>query len=480
MGQVIFSVDLKEEKISFVNNCFHNLFTDISKIPYNFTDDQRFLEIIQKAKESIREGNLGRFFLEENGQTLLFDVDKMPNDILVFAGKKFNTQEHIKTEEIYTFLRLLTDNLPDMVWAKDIHGKYLFANKAICDNLLMAKDTDEPIGKNDVFFALREREKHKDKKNWHTFGELCFDSDEIVLQNLKPQRFEEYGNIKGKLLYLEVHKAPFFDDEGRLLGTVGSGRDITEEVLTKNKLKEKDQLLLQQSKMAAIGEMLQNIAHQWRQPLSSISSISTSVIVQQQVGALEDEHLLHSMENLNNNAQYLSKTIDDFRDFFRPNKEKTYFDFTEIEQKALSLVSSKLNKSHIDIVSDFEDMQIHNYKNEFIQVLINILNNAIDALSEIETEKKKMIFISAVKKDRNIIIKIKDTAGGIPDEIMGNIFEPYFTTKHKKQGTGIGLYMCEEIITKHMDGTISVKNKDFVFDNTNFQGAEFKIVLDNY
>ncbi len=125
-------------------------------------------------------------------------------------------------------LDLLSDNLPDMLWVKDTEGRYIFANKAICDNLLMAKDTSEPIGKGDVFFALRERETQPDNPHWHTFGELCFNSDEVVIQNNKAMRFEEYGNIKGKLTYLEVFKAPFYDADGNILGTVGAGRDITE------------------------------------------------------------------------------------------------------------------------------------------------------------------------------------------------------------------------------------------------------------
>jgi len=125
-------------------------------------------------------------------------------------------------------LRLLTQNLPDMLWVKDLNGKYLYANQAICDGLLMAKDTHEPIGKDDVFFALRERQKHKDKPNWHTFGELCFNSDQVVIDNNQPMKFEEYGNVKGKLLYLEVYKAPFYDKNGDIIGTVGAGRDITE------------------------------------------------------------------------------------------------------------------------------------------------------------------------------------------------------------------------------------------------------------
>ena len=125
-------------------------------------------------------------------------------------------------------LELLTLHLPDMLWVKDLNGVYMYANKAICDGLLMAKDTDEPIGKGDVFFALREREAHKDKADWHTFGELCFNSDQVVIDNDKAMKFEEYGNVKGELMYLEVYKAPFYNKDGKAIGTVGAGRDITE------------------------------------------------------------------------------------------------------------------------------------------------------------------------------------------------------------------------------------------------------------
>lgn len=125
-------------------------------------------------------------------------------------------------------LNLLTEHLPDMLWVKDLDGKYLYANQAICDGLLMAKDTTEPIGEGDVFFALRERELHKDKPQWHTFGELCFNSDVDVIEQDKAMKFEEYGNVKGKLMYLEVYKAPFYDKNGKIIGTVGAGRDITE------------------------------------------------------------------------------------------------------------------------------------------------------------------------------------------------------------------------------------------------------------
>jgi len=147
----------------------------------------------------------------------------------------------------HNILVTLTDNLPDMLWIKDLEGCYLFANKAICENLLMAKDTMEPIGKDDIFFAKREREKYPNDPTWHTFGELCADSDQVTIEKNQPIRFEEYGTVKGNMLYLEVHKAPFYNEEGDILGTVGSGRDITEMMMMKKKLEEQKKNLHHQA-----------------------------------------------------------------------------------------------------------------------------------------------------------------------------------------------------------------------------------------
>jgi len=149
-------------------------------------------------------------------------------------------------------LKNLTDNLPDMLWIKDLEGRYLFANRALCENLLMAKDTDEPIGKTDLFFAMREREKHAENPEWHTFGELCHDSDKITAEGNRPMRFEEWGNVRGKLLYLEVHKAPFYDENGKMLGVLGSGRDITDSVVMKKKLEEQKSKFEYQSRHDAL------------------------------------------------------------------------------------------------------------------------------------------------------------------------------------------------------------------------------------
>jgi PAS domain S-box-containing protein len=151
-------------------------------------------------------------------------------DITIFMQAVYEINDSkIKYENLYKMIRLMCDNSTDMIWAKDLNNKYLFANKAMCENLLNTIDTDEPVGKDDMFFAQRERDLHKDNPNWHTFGEICRDSDSIILKNRKPEQFDEYGNVKGKFLFLDVHKAPIFDENGNIIGVVGSGRDVTKE-----------------------------------------------------------------------------------------------------------------------------------------------------------------------------------------------------------------------------------------------------------
>jgi PAS domain S-box-containing protein len=141
-------------------------------------------------------------------------------------------EEVIKASEenyhkLYNLVRLMSDTMPDMIWAKDLEKKFIFVNKSLCDNLLIAKNTNEPIGKTDLYFAERERKAHTENPDWHTFGKLCMDSDTVTLEEMKEMQFDEFGNVKGKYLFLDVHKAPLHNVNGELIGVVGSARDIT-------------------------------------------------------------------------------------------------------------------------------------------------------------------------------------------------------------------------------------------------------------
>ncbi len=235
-------------------------------------------------------------------------------------------------------------------------------------------------------------------------------------------------------------------------------------------------ILAQQTKMAAMGEMLGNIAHQWRQPLSVITTVATGMKLQKEFNSLDDETFEKSIENITNSALYLSATIEDFRNFFRTDKNKTLFSTEKVFEKVFKLTQSQFKNHDIIFVKDIKDFEILGFENEFLQALINILNNARDALENIDSPK--VIFISAFKKDDVATIEITDNAGGIPEDIIDKICEPYFTTKHQSKGTGIGLYMTEEIIVKHMLGNLTIENVDVSYEEKVYKGAKIKIELD--
>ncbi len=242
------------------------------------------------------------------------------------------------------------------------------------------------------------------------------------------------------------------------------------------KSRQKDHILAHQSKMAAMGEMIGNIAHQWRQPLSVISTTSTGIKFQKELGLLKEEDIITSMDTITKSAKYLSSTIDDFRDFFKPTKEKTYFNIDDAINKALSIISHQYYNHSITIFKNIESISIYGFENELVQVLINILNNAKDALVA-QKQKDNLVFIDVNLENQNVVIKIKDNARGIPQDTLSRVFEPYFTTKDQSQGTGIGLYICEEVIKKHMNGSIYVNNTTYDYNQQTYTGAEFSILL---
>jgi len=239
----------------------------------------------------------------------------------------------------------------------------------------------------------------------------------------------------------------------------------------------KNKLLFQQSKMAAMGEMIGNIAHQWRQPLSLITSAASGIKVKKELNILKDKDYEESIDLIIQTSNYLSCTIDDFRYFFSPNKNKNTLSSIKLLKRVFKLLESEYKTNNIQVTQNIDEVKICTYENELIQVMINILNNAKDELVKIVDYENRYIFIDLYKEENFLIIKVKDNGGGIPESIIDRIFEPYFTTKHQSQGTGIGLYMSEEIISKHLNGKITASNYKSMIEGKEYSGAEFIIKL---
>jgi len=231
------------------------------------------------------------------------------------------------------------------------------------------------------------------------------------------------------------------------------------------KRREKEQILMHQSKLASLGEMLGNIAHQWRHPLTRLSLLIQNFELAHKMNKLTPEYIEKFKQNAMAQIKYMSNTIDDFTNFFKRDTEKIKFLAENVIKDALKLIEGRIENNHIEVeIEKFFDKKIVGYKTEFSQVILNILNNAVDVLKERNIKNKK-IWIR-IYKDR---IEIEDNAGGIEENIKDKIFEPYFTTKFQSQGTGIGLYMSKVIITKHFNG-------DIIAENSN-QGAVFVILI---
>lgn len=286
--------------------------------------------------------------------------------------------------------------------------------------------------------------------------------------------------INNKEVYLQVYYEPYYSVIDEIIGVVINVSDLTRYKKYEQENIKKEKLLIQQSKMAAMGEMLENIAHQWRQPLSVISTCTSGIMLQKEFDTLNDEILNDSLKNIMNTTSYLSNTIDDFKNFFERDKQKSEFNVNDLIDKTIDLVEMSFSSNDIELIKDFNDsININSYKNELMQVLLNIINNAKDALlsNNNDLETKKIISISLYKNKDKIVIDIRDNAGGIPEDIKDKIFEPYFTTKHQSQGTGIGLFMTQEIVKKHMEGEILIKNESFKYENEELFGALFRIII---
>lgn len=241
---------------------------------------------------------------------------------------------------------------------------------------------------------------------------------------------------------------------------------VKEEVL---KNREKDNQLLHQSRLAQMGEMISMIAHQWRQPLAAISSTSSAINIKAQLGTTTEEFLIENTDSISEYTNHLSATIDDFRNFFKSNKEKHETNFSELINSVKGIIKISIDNKKIELIEELNcNDKFITYSNEIKQVILNLIKNAEDILVEKEI-KEPFIKIETSKEDNCLHLKVSDNGGGIPESIIDKIFDPYFSTKTKKDGTGLGLYMSKTIIEDHCGGELIVNNTK--------HGAQFTIKI---
>jgi two-component system, NtrC family, C4-dicarboxylate transport sensor histidine kinase DctB len=248
----------------------------------------------------------------------------------------------------------------------------------------------------------------------------------------------------------------------------GNLRHETEErISAMESLRRNEQLLMQQSRLAAMGEMLGNIAHQWRQPLNNLGLILQHLPLDLEIGELTQQNLEAVVAKAMQLILHMSHTIDDFSTFLQPDKERAEFALNDVVTTTISLFEATLRTMNVEVeVREKERLIVQGRRNEFSQVLMNLITNARDAFKERGVRSPKLV-IELFREEGKAVVTISDNAGGIPDMVIDRIFEPYFTTKGPDKGTGIGLFMSKNIIEKSMNGTLSVRNTG--------DGAEFRI-----
>jgi len=272
------------------------------------------------------------------------------------------------------------------------------------------------------------------------------------------EEFTTITNSDGKKTVLHRLMFPMESEGSKQVGLISF--DVTKSYENEKKLHDQEEIMIAQSRHAAMGEMISMIAHQWRQPISVIAMDANNIQADIELDMLDKEELLETSKDIIAQTQELSKTIDDFRDFFKPNREAEKILLKSILDDALGIVGKSLENNNIALELEIdESIELVTYSRELMQVFINIIKNAKDVLTEQDIQDKR-ISITFLKADFSAKILLCDNGGGINSDIIKKVFNPYFTTKEAKNGTGLGLYMSKTIIEKHLNGTIDVANRD--------------------
>lgn len=381
---------------------------------------------------SINVNRLGNNSLENRFLVVLNDVTEMQMSIK-------------QLQEAVSLLDNIISSVDNLIFVKDKELKYITCNKAFEE--FIGKTKEELCGRKDYEFFPKEKAEYfelEDKK--------------VIISGIieSTKNWFEYPNGEQKYLYTTT--SPLRDIHGTILGLVGNSVDLTDIKKLEQELETKDEVMIAQSRSAAMGEMIGMIAHQWRQPISIIAMGVNNILADIELGLVSEEGLQTEAKVIMNQTQELSKTIDDFRNFFKPVKEIDELEISTLIGTTLDVVGKSLKNNNVTLVLELNSIKkFKTYSRELMQVLLNIINNSKEALLG-NLNKDKKIVLSTQDFEEYLEITVCDNGGGVKDEISTKIFNPYFSTKDAKNGTGLGLYMSKTIIEKHLMGELTFNN----------------------
>ncbi|MEA3383487.1 MAG: PAS domain-containing protein [Campylobacterota bacterium] len=436
----------------------------------------KWLDYVLKNKDEIHKvciikNNVEHIFLLT---ARLLEFDEKKRSIAVFTDISYLTQVETNLKQSEINLSRIIDNSPLAIFVIDKLHNVIHWNKE-CESLTNVKKEDILGTKNhgEIFY----------KKQRPTMTDIMIDGN-------KQEQIEKYYKGKYKISsksnsifeaedffphlgedgkWLSFSATPITDNSAEVIASVEILKDITEDKKILEKLHEQEKLMLTQSRQAAMGEMISMIAHQWRQPLSIISMDANNIIADIELESLNEDVLKSTSFDIIRQTKELSKTIDDFKNFFKPNQEKEFLKIDDVIKDTIAVIGKSLKNNNIKLIITGDiNSQINTFSRELMQVLMNIINNAKEAIVY-NSIKDGYIKVEVKKYKNNLNIRISDNAKGIQKDIINKIFEPYFSTKELMNGTGLGLYISKTIIENHLQGKIEVEN--------NQDGAVFNISL---
>jgi signal transduction histidine kinase len=450
-------------------------------------------------------------------------VDQIIRYLYIYRASSLNDYTpEAKKEQLRLFLKSFSLDINDYIFAFDFEGNQLVHHNTfyegknridlvdkngflIIKNLIEVSKNDEggfveyiaSLGPSDASHIKMSYAKSINDLHWVVGSGVYLDRIDAIIANEKLTLEKKFHKkLRTTIIYaisfvilaliisylLFTYITKHFKFQRRIIQSKNVkleelNRIIAEKVnKEKEENRKKDILLLQKSKLAFMGEVLNNIAHQWRQPLNQIISYASVSKFHKKNNQLSDEELMENLNHIIDSTQYLSQTIEDFRNFFLQSKTKEYKSVETILDQSLKLYDSLLSKHHIQIITELEAHNVH-ILSEFLQVILNFYNNAKDIFIERNCEQR-VIYIHCFKKEDILTIRICDSGGGIEEETMKRIFEPYYSTK--ENSLGIGLYMSSQIIDRHMQGSIIATNDSFILNEQSYYGACFTISLKDF